>query len=50
MIRKYEKLFKRYVTSSRVDSHIEWVKKTTWWFLFIPVFSYERIYRTNTDL
>lgn len=47
MIRRTEKLFKRHIHAGDYNSQTQKVKKTTIWFLFIPVYSWEEILATN---
>ena len=43
MLRKTEKIYRKYINSCKVDSQVQTVKKTTIWFLFIPIYSCEQI-------
>lgn len=49
MIRRTVKLFKRHVTTwpGKSEQHIELVRRVTYWFLVIPIYSKEEIASTN---
>jgi len=47
IFRKTEKIYKRYVEVDRFGTHIDRIQKKTFWFLFIPIFSYEVLLTTS---